>query len=143
MAASNVRVRAELDQLLQRFAGSVEYVRQRRSDRAPTTLGRLTGRALDALTSFSIAPLVLVMPLALATWLIPAGMLVWLLVNALVFRRASSTTALGWLLGSIAWCLTLSVLAVIAHYLGRIFFEIKRRPRYFLRRIVDKGNDGE
>jgi glycosyltransferase involved in cell wall biosynthesis len=124
-------------------ASSVEYVRQKRSDRAPTTLWRLTGRALDALTSFSIAPLVLVMPLALAAWLVPAGMLVWLLVDALVFRRASSTTALGWLLGSIAWCLTLSVLAVIAHYLGRIFFEIKRRPRYFLRRIVDKGNDDE
>lgn len=123
--------------------GYVEYVRQRRSDRAPTTLRRLTGRALDALTSFSVAPLVLVMPLAGAAWLVPAGILVWLLLDTLAFGRAFTATTLGWLLGSIAWCLTLSVLAVIAHYLGRIFIEIKRRPRYFLRRIVDKGNDDE
>jgi glycosyltransferase involved in cell wall biosynthesis len=124
-------------------AGFVEYVRQRRSDRAPTTLRRLTGRALDALTSFSIAPLVLVIPLAVVAWLVPAGMLAWLLVGALVFHRAPTASAFGWLLGATAWCLTLSVLAVMAHYLGRIFIEIKRRPRYFIRRIADKGNDDE
>jgi len=122
--------------------GYVEYVRQRRSDRAPTTLRRLTGRALDALTSFSVAPLVLVMPLAVAVWLIPAGMLLWLVADALVFHRTPSAAALGWFWGAVAWCLTLSVLAVIAHYLGRIFIEIKRRPRYFVRRIVDKSNHG-
>jgi hypothetical protein len=122
-------------------AGFVEYVRQQRTGRAPTTLRRLTGRALDALTSFSIAPLVLVMPLAGVAWLVPAGMLGWLLVGALVFRRAPTAAALGWFLGATAWCLTLSVLAVMAHYLGRIFIEIKRRPRYFVRRIADRGND--
>src|SRR5262249_1137553 len=102
----------------------------------------LTGRAVDALASFSVAPLVLVMPLAVAVWLIPAGMPLWLVADALVFHRTPSAAALGWFWGAVAWCLTLSVLAVIAHYLGRIFIEIKRRPRYFVRRIVDKSNHG-
>ena len=121
--------------------GFIEYVRARRTNRAPTTTMNLVMRALDALTTFSIIPIKGIMVLSFAVWLLPLGMVGWILINAIAFDQGFSLVALAWVSMALAWCINLTILAVIAHYLGRIFFEVKRRPRYFVKRTVEI--DGE
>lgn len=117
----------------------VDYARRRRDNRAPTSMRRLAMRALDALTTFSIAPVVLVLMLAAAAWIVPIVVLTW--VASALLTSQPPAVPLMWLAASLAWCVTVSMLAIIAHYVGRIFIEVKRRPRYFVRRVVEKPED--
>jgi dolichol-phosphate mannosyltransferase len=117
-------------------AGSVEYVRSHRHDRSRTSLAHLTARAVDTLTTFSIAPINLVVTLGMAAWMLPMAVTVWILVG-LATHVSPSAVSLALLAILVAWCLTLTMLLVIAHYVGRIFIETKRRPKYFIKRISD------
>src|SRR5262249_13202213 len=115
-----------------------DYLRERRDNRAPTTARRLVMRAVDALTTFSITPIVFLLGLAAAVWIVPVALASLLVAQAAVSGRAPSLAALAVLAAAVAWCVTLSALAIVAHYVGRIFVEVKHRPRYIIRDVVDK-----
>jgi glycosyltransferase involved in cell wall biosynthesis len=117
--------------------GFVEYVRCRRRDRPRTSLVHLTTRVMDALTTFSIMPINLIVFIGLAAWMLPLALTGWILVN-LLLGKLPTVVSMALLASLIAWCLTLSVLVIVAHYVGRIFLETKRRPRYFIKRSRDK-----
>lgn len=122
-------------------AGFVEYVRNRRGDRTRTTMRHLVVRALDGLTTFSVIPIHLVLVIGFTAWLLPAVALGWMVFD-LISGRTPALTSVVLFAALIAWCLTLSMLAVVAHYVGRIFLEVKRRPKYFVKRVIEKP-DGE
>ena len=116
--------------------GAVDYVRQRRESRTQASVWSLSVRALDALTTFSVLPLSFIFVLTCAVWVFPAVAVVWIGLNSLRTSGWPSLTALAWLAALVGWCVTMTTLGVIAHYLGRMFLEIKARPRYFIKRTV-------
>ena len=119
-------------------AGSVPYVRQRRRDAPRTSLAHLMARVADALTTFSITPINLVVAIGLVAWVFPVAWAGWI-VGSLLLGRPPGALSLALLGALVAWSLTLTALMVVAHYVGRIFLETKRRPRYFIRRITDRA----
>lgn len=117
-------------------SAAVDYVRQRRENRMQASVWTLTMRALDALTTFSVLPLNFILGVTSAAWLFPLAAVVWIAVDIVRTGEGPSLVALAWLAALTAWCVTLTTLGVIAHYLGRMFLEIKARPRYFIKRTV-------
>lgn len=116
--------------------GAVDYLRQRRENRIQASVWTLTMRALDALTTFSVLPLNFILGVTCAAWLFPLAAVVWIAVDIVRLGEGPSLVALAWLAALTAWCVTLTTLGLIAHYLGRMFLEIKARPRYFIKRTV-------
>jgi hypothetical protein len=116
--------------------GSVDYVRQRRGNQKQSSVWGLTKRALDALTTFTALPLNLILGISCSVWLFPLLMATGLAVRAASSGTLPSGTAIGWLAALIAWCVIVTMLGILAHYVGRIFFEVKSRPRYFVKRTI-------
>ena len=120
-------------------AGTVDYVRQRRANRPQASVWTLAMRAFDALTTFSVLPLNFILGATVAAWLLPFAVGLWMVVDVAVFGRGPSTIALAALAALTMWCVTLTAIGIMAHYLGRMFLEIKSRPRYFIKRTVGAG----
>jgi len=123
--------------------GFVEYRREQRADRARTSTRSLTARALDATTSFSIMPINLILILGVVAWSLPLIVAVWIGIQFAAFGRPPSALLLVAFFGLVAWCCTLSILSVIAHYVGRTFLESKHRLRYVVKSVVEKPADDD
>ncbi|HIQ58201.1 MAG TPA: glycosyltransferase family 2 protein [Candidatus Merdivicinus intestinavium] len=107
----------------ERFAGESKY-----------PLKKMLAFAFDGITSFSVKPI---------RWVTAAGFLIFvasilaliyiLVVKLLGFAVAgwSATTASIWLLGG----LELLGLGVIGEYVGKIYTEVKSRPRYLIEAV--------
>jgi dolichol-phosphate mannosyltransferase len=106
-----------------RFAGKTHY-----------PLRKMVALAVDAMTSFSIAPLRLASHLGLAFGFLGLALLVfaigsWLSGN--VLPGWTSLAAIMLILGSVQ----LFVLGVFGEYLGRMYIETKRRPLYIVNEV--------
>lgn len=111
-----------------RFAGQTHY-----------PLRKMVVLAVDAMTSFSIAPLRLASHLGLAFGFLGLALLAfaigsWLTGN--VLPGWTSLAAIMLILGSVQ----LFVLGVFGEYLGRMYIETKRRPLYIVNE-VRRGSD--
>ncbi|AGL89422.1 Glycosyltransferase, group 2 family protein [Limosilactobacillus fermentum F-6] len=102
----------------ERFAGKSKY-----------PLGKMLHFALDGITSFSIAPIQLILILGIITTTISILMMVYVLIEKILGHVISGWSSLMisiWLLGGIQ----LISVSVIGEYVGKIFTEVKHRPRY-------------
>src|SRR5579871_6387223 len=111
----------------ERFAGSTKY-----------PLRKMLRFSLDAITGFSYAPL----QLATTFGFVLAGLSLLAIVVAALLRLTTgaimgqaSTLILVLLLGGIQ----LIFLGVIGEYLGRIYDEVRRRPLYIVRDVLEGG----
>ena len=111
-------------------------------DRRPRTAGeskyplkKMIAFSIDGITSFSIAPLRFITYIGLTTTIISLIMIIFAVV-----RYAEGETIAGWtsILVSLWFIggITLTSLGVIGIYVGKIFIEVKRRPRYFIQERV-------
>jgi glycosyltransferase involved in cell wall biosynthesis len=109
----------------ERFAGESKY-----------PLRKMIALALDAVTSFSIAPLRFITGLGFLVFLLSAAMGMWTLWVRLFTDRAvpgwTSTLLPIYLLGGIQILCT----GVLGEYLGRVYQETKARPRYIIEKHV-------
>ncbi len=113
--------------------GIVEFARRKRTagiSKYPVV--KLVGLAWQGITSFSVAPLRIAMLCGVLLALLSSGFGVW----ALMTRYFGSGFVPGWastvipmyFLGGIQ----LLFLGVIGEYIGKIYMETKRRPRYLI-----------
>jgi len=103
-----------------RFAGESKY-----------PFKKMLAFALDGITSFSIAPIQAIMVLGIGVILISLGMLVYTAIRFFTGNAINGWTSLMmslWFLGGIQ----LIGISVIGTYIGKIFAEVKHRPRYII-----------
>ena len=113
-------------------ASEVRYDRkEREAGETKYPLRKMVNFALEGITSFSITPVRMVFMLGLIFVIIALGILVYTLI-----RYFSGDTIEGWtsLMLSIWFCtgVLLLGLGIIGEYVGKIFLEVKERPRYVI-----------
>ena len=103
-------------------------------------LSKMLGLAMDGITSLSIKPIRLITSLGVLTSLFSFLLIIWV-----VWSKFAGTVVAGWastyaivsLLGGVQ----LISLRVIGEYIGKIYLETKRRPRYIIsERTFDKDS---
>lgn len=105
-------------------------------ERAPRAAGetkysltKLISVSVDGITSFSARPMRLIFYTGLILLLCDIAVIVWVLVSYLGGEAISGWSSIMlslWLLAS----LLLIAVGVVGEYIGKIFKEVKRRPRY-------------
>lgn len=108
----------------ERFAGESKY-----------PLSKMLNFAIDGITSFSVKPLRLITIFGILFMLVSIAIIVYAL-----WEHAIGRTIQGWtsLLVSM-WFISgaiLTAIGVIGEYIGKIYKEVKRRPRYFVEKRV-------
>ena len=104
----------------ERFAGESKY-----------PLRKMLAFAIDGITSFSVRPLRLISIVGLSFMLVALAVIVYGLAAWLCGRTIQGWTSLLvslWFIGGAI----LVALGVIGEYVGKIYAEVKRRPRYFI-----------
>jgi glycosyltransferase involved in cell wall biosynthesis len=110
-----------------RFAGESKY-----------PLGKMLEFALNGITSFSVAPLRLITLLGFVVALACALLAMWALAAKLTGTDAvpgwASTILPIYFLGGIQ----LFCAGVLGEYVGKIYMEIKRRPRFLIEKVAEQ-----
>ena len=112
----------------ERFAGESKY-----------PLGKMLAFALDGVTSFSTRPLRLITLLGFLVSSVSFGLGLWALFTAVFTRDAipgwASTVVPIYLICGVQ----LLCIGIIGEYIGKIYFETKRRPRFIVDRVLGGG----
>lgn len=112
----------------ERFAGESKY-----------PLKKMLAFAVNGITSFSTKPLKLITAIGFIMSLISVAAIVWAFVVKILGHSElgwSSTMCSIWLIGGIQ----ILALGIIGEYIGKIYAEVKQRPRYI---VADFINDTE
>ena len=111
---------------------SVEYKRtERLAGKSKYPLRKMLSLAGDGITSLSIKPLRLIMGFGLIVALLSFAGVIWAIISALgghaVAGWASTTCIICFVSGVQLICM-----GIIGEYIGKIYLETKRRPRYII-----------
>lgn len=115
----------------------VEYERfERIAGESHYPLSKMLGLAFDGITSLSIKPIRFITSLGVMTSVISFLFIIWT-----IFRHFTGTTVSGWastvtVVAFIGGIQLISI-GIIGEYIGKIYLETKRRPRY----IIDKRTE--
>ncbi|MCX7379859.1 MAG: glycosyltransferase family 2 protein [Alphaproteobacteria bacterium] len=116
---------------------TVEYARQDRlAGESKYPLRRMLSLAIHGVTSFSIAPLRMISSLGLLACAFSIGMIVWIVAGKMVLGSvipgwASSVIPIYFIGG-----VQLLSIGILGEYIGKIYLETKRRPRYHVDKII-------
>ncbi len=120
---------------------TVEYARAERfAGESKYPLKKMLAFAFDGITSFSVKPMRLILHVGAIVFLISIAMLLWALISKLTgHANAGWTSLMGsiWLIGGIQ----LLALGVVGEYIGKIYAETKRRPRFIIEQVLNKPGD--
>ena len=96
--------------------------------------------AIDGITSFSVKPLRLITAVGMVIFVVSLFMLLYALISWISGTAVTgwtSTLASIWMIGGIQ----LLCLGVIGEYVGKIYNETKRRPRFIIERYLNDRGD--
>ena len=102
----------------ERFAGESKY-----------PLGKMINFAIDGITSFSVKPVRLIFLIGVLFLLIAIGILIYVIISMIKGNTVSGWASLILSLWFIGGCALLGI-GVIGEYVGKIYLEVKDRPRY-------------
>lgn len=115
---------------------TVEYVRSERfAGESKYPLRKMINFAVDGITSFSVRPIRLVVMAGFVISLVSVVILFYILIQYLAGNTVSGWpfTALSiWLLGGVQTI----ALGVIGEYIGKIYSEVKARPRFIIEKEI-------
>lgn len=98
-------------------------------------LKKMLGFAFEGITSLSIKPIRMITMLGIGIFLVSLGMLLYVLI-----RHFMGYTVVGWTFLAVSlWGiggLQLLSIGIVGEYIGKIYLETKRRPRYHLEQYL-------
>ena len=113
-------------------SATVEYSREERiAGESHYPLGKMLRLALDGITSLSVAPIHAIAAIGVVFSLVGFVGVVWAVVSAVMGQAVagwSSLACMVCLLGG----MQLLALGVLGEYIGKLYLESKRRPRYIV-----------
>lgn len=122
---------------------TVEYERSERfAGESKYPLKKMLAFAFDGITSFSVKPIRWVTVLGFLIFMLSVLALIYILVVKLLGYAVagwSATVASIWLLGGIQ----LLCMGVVGEYIGKIYIEVKSRPRYLIEAVELTPPDSE
>ena len=124
-------------------SSSVEYERDERiAGESKYPLKKMLSFAWDGVTSFSVKPIKLVLFLGFAVLLLSViimcyAVIMW--INGQTVNGWTFTICSIWLVAGIQ----MIAIGLIGEYIGKIYAETKKRPRYFIETIIKKGGKNE
>ena len=128
---SNLIFRGLLKQLGFKQCACLFDVKDREAGESHFSPVKLVNLSLDAITSFSVVPLRIIVFLGAIVFLIGITMIVWTIVDACRGTTPGGYATLAcslWFLGGLG----MMCLGVVGEYLGKLYMEAKKRPRYYL-----------
>ena len=115
----------------ERLAGSSHY-----------PLRKMLALAINGITSLSVRPIRLISGMGFAISIVSFLLMVWSIVSRLL-----GSTITGWASTLSVICflggIQLLSLGIIGEYIGKIYLEVKARPRYIISERTERGNDYE
>lgn len=110
----------------ERFAGESKY-----------PLKKMLAFAFDGITSFSVKPIRLVTVVGFLVFLVSVAMIIYAIV-----QNCLGNTEAGWssLMCSIWFLSGLQIMAlgIVGEYIGKIYTEVKARPKYIIDKFINK-----
>ena len=110
----------------ERFAGESKY-----------PLKKMLAFAFDGITSFSVKPIRLVTVVGFLVFLVSVAMIIYAIV-----QNCLGNTEAGWssLMCSIWFLSGLQIMAlgIVGEYIGKIYIEVKARPKYIIDKFINK-----
>lgn len=114
----------------ERFAGTSKY-----------PLKKMLNFAWDGITSFSVKPIRLLLNIGITIFIISILVTIYCLISKLTGNAVPGWTFLAcsiWVMGGIQ----MISLGIIGEYIGKIYGETKRRPRYIIsRNLIEEKNE--
>ncbi len=101
-------------------------------------LGRMLALALDGITSFSVRPLRWIYAAGVLFILVAFCVILWAVVQHFFGHTIQGWTSLLVSVWFVGGCL-LTAIGIIGEYIGKIYGEAKRRPRYFVMDATDRS----
>ena len=90
---------------------------------------------MEGITSFSVRPIKLALALGVISFLVSIGMLVYCIYEYCIENTVSGWASLGvsiWAIGG----LQMLMLGIVGEYIGKIYLETKRRPKYIIESVT-------
>ncbi|SDM58846.1 glycosyltransferase family 2 protein [Acetanaerobacterium elongatum] len=117
---------------------TVSYVREERfAGESKYPLKKMLSFAFDGITSFSVKPLSIITSIGFIVFVVSILAAVYALVTFILGHAVSgwtSTIISLWFLGGVQ----LICLGVVGQYIGKIYNEVKRRPRYIIEDFLNQ-----
>lgn len=127
----NLYLRGLVPLLGLRAATVDDVIHERRAGQSKYTLKKMLALALDGITSFSIKPISLILGAGFLFLFISIGMFIYILHAYIIHVTIPGWTSIMlsiWFIGSVL----LLAIGIIGQYIGKIYIEVKNRPRYYI-----------
>ncbi len=108
----------------------VEYARkERQAGESKYPLTKMLNLAFDGITSFSMSLVHMVLWLGLVFLLIALGITIWVIVCIIQHKAITGWSSLILSIWFCSGCVLIG-LGIVGEYIGKIYMEVKRRPRF-------------
>lgn len=121
----------------------VEYSRDKRfAGKSKYPLKKMISFAAEGITSFSVRPIKMAFALGFLSFAVSIFMLTYCIVERVIGNTVSGWASLGvsiWAIGG----LQMLMLGIVGEYVGKIYLETKRRPKYIIESVTINGEENE
>lgn len=133
----NLYLRGIIPMLGFRSTTVYDHLSDRKAGKSKYNLSRMVRLAIDGITSFSVRPIYTILWLSIIYMLIAIGIGIYVIVSLIIGdpQHGWSSMMLSlWFIGGTV----LMAIGVVGLYVGRIYTEVKQRPRYHIEsRLID------